>query len=74
MTLTLDLNLPRLSHHRVHYTAASADFSHCGHYRYRLKRRWVQGPALMCTLSAKPGVAYLRSDRSFGVLSGVDGQ
>ena len=47
MTLTLDLHLPQLSHHRVHSTEASADFSHCGRYRYRLKRRWAQGPALM---------------------------
>ena len=47
MTLALDLHLPHLSHHRVHYTEASADFSDCGRYRFRLKRRWAQGPALM---------------------------
>jgi hypothetical protein len=48
MTLMLDLHLPQLPRHRAHsYTEASAQFSECGRYRYRLTRRWDDGPALM---------------------------
>jgi hypothetical protein len=73
MTLTLDLNLPQFSHHRVHYTEASADFSDCGRYRYRLKRRWAQGPALMfiqlnpSTAGADRDDATVRRDVGFAL-------
>ena len=73
MTLTFDLHLaPRLTHHRVHYIEASADFSDCGHYRYRLKRRWAPGPALMFiqlnpTAGAERDDATVRRDVGFAL-------
>lgn len=63
MTLTLDLNLPQLSHHRVHYTEASADFSHCGHYRYRLTSLGARaGADVHAEWQAECGASALRPE------------
>lgn len=87
MTLTLDLHLPQLSHrhhqrrrHLHHpYIEASAVFSECGRYRYRLTRRWDDGPTLMfiqlnpSTADAKRDDATVRRDVGFATDFGYSG-
>ncbi|ORX13064.1 DUF1643 domain-containing protein [Mycobacterium xenopi] len=62
MTLTLDLHLahlPRLRYH--HYLESGAEISADGRYRYRLTRRWDDGPALMI-VALHPGTAGAHLD------------
>jgi len=62
MTLTLDLRPPRLSNRRPRfYTAATATSTDCGRYRYRLTRRWGDGPALMF-IQLNPSTATADTD------------